>query len=315
MRLALVSALILGLAACASPAPASSAANAATAIPSHAPVADAAPPAPSPTSQPAFDCANVPPVPATLPGARSFDYSVTPTRTLRLHVFAPEHATDAPRPAIMFFFGGGWRTGSVAVFADRARWMAREGYIAIVPDYRVACRDQTTAIDAAADAMSAYQWVRANAADLKIDPSRIVLSGGSAGGHIAAFAAMTAQAHEKPAALVLFNPAVDLVAVAGNLGLTPQAAATVSPSVLPAHGTPPAIMFHGDSDQLVAIQTVRDYCERLRASHTTCQLVEYPGRPHGFFQNRQNAADLGGSPYDDTMNRAIAFLKDLDIAP
>ena len=252
--------------------------------------------APSPTSQPAFDCSSVPPVPATLPGARSFDYSVTPTRALRLHVFAPEHATDAPRPAIMFFFGGGWRTGSVAVFADRARWMAREGYIAIVPDYRVACRDQTTAIDSAADAVSAYQWVRANAADLKIDPSRIVLSGGSAGGHIAAFAAMTAQAGEKPAALVLFNPAVDLVAVADNLGLTPQAAAAVSPSVLPAHGTPPAIMFHGDADQLVAIQTVRDYCERLRASHTTCQLVEYPGRPHGFFQSRQNESDLGGSP-------------------
>jgi acetyl esterase len=266
-----------------------------------------------PPEDPRLACDIAGPPPATLPGARSFTYATAPSRELRLHVFSPGNAAAANgatgRPAIVFFFGGGWRTGTPVVFADRARTLAAEGYVAILPDYRVTCRDQTTAVDSAADATAAYQWVREHADELGIDTSRIVLSGGSAGAHIALTAAIKAPLAEKPAALVLFNPAVDLVSIAGRIGLTPEAAAPVSPSVLPVDALPPTIAFHGDADTTVLIQTVRDFCTRAMAAGRKCELKEYAGKGHGFFQSRDKDPALGGaSPYEDTLARAIAFL-------
>ncbi len=266
-----------------------------------------------PTPDARLSCENAGPTPATLPGAQTFVYATTPARDLRLHVFSPANAATA-HPAIMFFFGGGWRTGSPVVFADRARKLAAEGYVAIVPDYRVSCRDQTTAIDSAADATSVHQWLLANAASLRVDTTRIVLSGGSAGAHIGLTAALKAAPDQRPAALVLFNPAVDLVSIAGRINLTAETAAPVSPSVLPLDGAPPTFIVHGDADDTVPIQTVRDFCARMSAAGRHCELKEYAGKPHGFFQSRAADPALGGaSPYDETLSQAIAFLKAVGI--
>ena len=272
----------------------------------------AAPAAAQPAADNRLSCDNAGPTPATLPGAQTFVYATTPTRELRVHVFAPDNAAPA-HPAIVFFFGGGWRTGTPVVFADRARQMAREGYVAIVPDYRVSCRDQTTAVDSVADATRVHQWLLVHAADFNIDTSRIVLSGGSAGAHIGLAAALSATPAQRPAALVLFNPAVDLVSIAGRLNLSPETAAAVSPSVMPLDGAPPTFIVHGDADATVPIQTVRDFCARMIDAGRRCELKEYAGKPHGFFQSREVDPLIGASSYDDTFARAIAFLKDLGI--
>ena len=58
--------------------------------------------------------------------------------------------------------------------------------VAISADYRVKSRNQTTPFECVKDGKSAIRWVRQHAAELGVDPDRIVAAGGSAGGHVAA---------------------------------------------------------------------------------------------------------------------------------
>lgn len=249
--------------------------------------------------------------PADLTGARSYTYRHASGRDLRLHVFAPDKPAPS-RAAIAFFFGGGWRQGDVRAFAPQAQVMADHGLAAVLVDYRVTCRDQTTAVDSLADAEAAYAWLQAHAKDLGIDPKRIALAGGSAGGHLALATAMRAK--DKPAALALFNPAVDIVAIAPAIGLAPETARSISPSALPAAGLPPMIAFHGRADRTVPIQTVRDLCARAAAAGRRCELVEYDAQAHGFFHKHAVDPVLGFAPYDDTVARSVAFLQQLGLA-
>ncbi|MDZ4759647.1 MAG: alpha/beta hydrolase [Alphaproteobacteria bacterium] len=255
---------------------------------------------------PRAGCDGVEPQFETVPGATGLTYK-TAGRDLRIHIFQPD-SPAAKRPAIIFFFGGGWRGGMITALAGQAEALSRHGYVAAVADYRVSCRDQTTPVASVADGQSAYAWLRDHSAELKVDPARIVLSGGSAGGHLALTTAMLAPAGEKPVALVLFNPAVDVILGAARLGITPAEAARISASVLPANGLPPTIIFHGQEDKAVPIKTVRDFCARVEALQPTCEIQEYPGQGHGFFNSREPDAAIGRSPYDDTLAKAIAFL-------
>lgn len=116
---------------------------------------------------------------------------------------------------------------------------------------------------------------------------------------------MRAPAGQAPAALVLFNPAIDLVTPAPWY-LRPFAR-TISPSTLPEGATPPTIIFHGQSDTRVPIATVRSFCRDLRQAGRSCQLREYPGEGHGFYHHVQYSPRLGRSPYADTLARAVSF--------
>lgn len=249
-------------------------------------------------------CAGVRPQPDTLAGAQSSTYSNTGKRDLRLHVFAPDGGDEA-RPAILFFFGGGWRVGTVNAFERQAKAFAALGYVTVLADYRVKCRDGSSPLDSLADAEAAYGWLRAHTEAYNIDPQRLVLAGSSAGGHLALAAGMRAPEAEKPAALLLFNPVVDLVTPAPlYLKLI---ARSISPSTLPVDHMPATVLFHGDADRTVPIQSVRDFCQRAEAGRAVCELHEYAGLGHGFF---------GRNPlYTETLNEAIRFLDTQGISP
>ena len=163
--------------------------------------------------------APIAPQPTSIEGARTHVYKSIDGIDLRLHVFSPpDHLASMKRPAIVFFFGGGWTRGTVEQFVPQSQHLAERGMVAIVADYRVFARHKTTPFDAMTDARSAIRWVRSHAPELGIDPARIAASGGSSGGHIALSAAVFDRFDDpredrsvsaKPNALVLFNPAVD----------------------------------------------------------------------------------------------------------
>jgi len=229
---------------------------------------------------------------------------------LRLHVFSPNSPGPNTRPAIVFFFGGGWTQGLVTQFAPQARHLAERGMVAIVADYRVFGRHHTSPFEAMADAKSAIRWVRGHSAQLGIDSDRIVAAGGSSGGHIALSAAVFATFDEagedrtvssKPNALVLFNPAVDTSNIPrfGDSG-----GAAASPFHHVGRGLPPTIILHGKSDTTVPYIGVERFCEKARTLGNQCQLVGYEGATHWFF-NPQNA---DGQWYRETLLEADRFL-------
>lgn len=217
------------------------------------------------------------PQPTELPGAKSFVYRTTPQGELRLHVFAPTSG-NGPFPAVVFFFGGGWVNGKITQFVPHAEHLARRGVVGIVADYRVKNRHKTTPADAVDDARHALAWVHAHAAELNIDGKRIAAGGGSAGGHLAAAALLLPApgSQPRPAALVLFNPVVDLSP------MRPESA-NLSPSRYVRGGVGPALIFHGDADTTVPYQSVADFCAKMRDAGNRCELETAPGQKHGFF--------------------------------
>ena len=135
---------------------------------------------------------------------------------LWIYRFAPEDHNPAKdrRPAVVFFFGGGWNGGGVKQFQQHARYLAGRGMVAFLADYRVKSRQGTAPDACVADGKSAIRWVQANSGHLGINPNRITAGGGSAGGHVAACPEVIDALDEpdedssvssRPNAMVLFN--------------------------------------------------------------------------------------------------------------
>ncbi|WP_404339277.1 alpha/beta hydrolase [Sphingomonas sp. MMS12-HWE2-04] len=255
-------------------------------------------------SIPGDRCTGIPAQPDTLPGATSFTYRTASGRDLRIHVFQPA-GPRAARPAILFFFGGGWRVGRITAFRPQAEAFAARGYVTLLADYRVTCRDGTSPLAATNDAAAAYAWLRDHAAALGINSRRIALSGGSAGGHLALVTAMKAPAAERPAALILFNPAVDLVTPAR--WYQKPFARGISPSLLPLAALPPTMIFHGEDDATVPIASVRTFCARATAAGRSCTVIGYRGKGHGFYHDYSLDPQIGTTPYADTLARSERF--------
>ena len=253
---------------------------------------------------------------------------------LNIYLCNPEgHSAEDKRPAIVFFFGGGWRSGSPQQFLPHCRYLADRGMVAAVADYRVASRHGVTANECVADAKSAVRWLRANADRLGIDPDRIAAGGGSAGGHLAA-ATATLPGHDPdpegpspvPNALVLFNPATILAPVDGSPmpseeerkrfeALTERLGAPAE-SMSPYHnlraGLPPTVLFHGTADTTVAHSTAHDFCLGLRKNKARCDFVSYHDKGHGFFNYGRGEGDEKNKMYEDTVFRMDGFLYSLE---
>ena len=254
-------------------------------------------------------------------------YKTIGKTTLRLKVYRPSDwkATDR-RGAIVFFFGGGWATGNATQFEWQCRYLASRGLIAMAADYRVKSRQNVKPIACVADAKSAIRYVRSHADELGINPDRIAAGGGSAGGHLAAAAATLPGLDDPsddltvnciPSALVLFNPALVLaplpgVDLAGFTALISAERFGCEPAeISPVHhihaGTPATIIFHGKADATVPIATARAFRDRMLAAGNRCELIEYDGQPHGFFNFRPATMRLAM----DTLKKTDAFLTSL----
>jgi acetyl esterase/lipase len=97
-------------------------------------------------------------------------------------------------PAVLCIHGGGFRAGSRKGFLPQAIHLAQRGYVAATTDYRLAPAAKFPA--AVNDVKAAVRYLRANASRLGIDPDRIGVMGGSAGGHLALFVGMTGNVPE-----------------------------------------------------------------------------------------------------------------------
>jgi len=243
--------------------------------------------------------------PPRIDGARVETYKTVGDATLDLWILSPPKPAAAGRPAIVFFFGGGWKAGSPQQFEPQCRHLAERGMVAITADYRVASRHGAKPVDCLADARSAIRWVRAHADRLGVDPDRIAAAGGSAGGHLAGctpfIGAFDEPAEDRdvsaePNALVLFNPALVLAPLPGlelagfGTRVPADRMGTEPEKISPAHhvkpGGPPTIIFHGRADDTVPLATAEAFAAAMRQAGNRCEVVAYDGQPHGFF-NRE----------------------------
>ena len=239
--------------------------------------------------------------------------------SLHLWFFYPKgHQVSDKRPAIVFFFGGGWNGGTPTQFSDQSQYLRSRGMISIVADYRVKSRHKTSPFECVKDGKSAVRWIRAHASEYGIDPDRLAAGGGSAGGHVAAATATVPGLNEEgedlttscqPDALVLFNPVYDN----GPKGYgfdrvgKEQRYREISPIDNIRQGTPPTIVFLGDMDSLIPVATAQRYQKLMQAVGSESVLHIYKGQAHGFFNIRKGGQKI----FDQTMEQTDHFLTKL----
>lgn len=244
-------------------------------------------------------------------------YKKIDTTALHLKLYYPgNYVKGKSYPTIVFFFGGGWITGSLSQFQEQAKYLSSRGMIAITADYRFEKRNHTTPFEAMADARSAIRYLRQHAPDLGIDPNKLAAGGGSAGGQLAAAADLTPDTNKdedqkvssRPDALVLFNPVFNNGP--GNYGYDRigNRFMEVSPFHNIRPGAAPTIIFFGTKDQLVPVSTAKKYQEVMQENGNRCELYFYEGQVHGFF-NYKPAGDH--YYYQQTLEKATAFLQTL----
>jgi len=255
-----------------------------------------------------------------IPVFKEYTYKQIDTIALKLYVKNPDNFNQKKYyPTIVFFFGGGWSSGKISQFKPQAEYFASRGMVSVLADYRVKSRHLTTPFEAVADAKSVIRYLRQNFEILFIDTSKIVASGGSAGGHLAAAIATVTGLNDtsdnmkissKPNALVLFNPVFDN----GRTGYGFEQIGERYPEISPLHnihkGVPPTIVFLGTKDDLIPVATAKLYKQKMEEAGNRCDLFLYDGQKHGFFNYREDSKDENRY-FIETVFQADVFLESI----
>ena len=248
----------------------------------------------------------------TVPSKRHLVYKQVDTVSLFMDIYyPPDMDQTATFPAMIFFFGGGWKGGSVNQFKPHALYFSGRGIICILADYRVESRQGTSPFESLKDAKSAIRFIRKNSGQLQVDPDRIIAAGGSAGGHLAAATALISKYNEAgedlsvscvPNALVLFNPVIDNGPGGYGYERIGDAYWEFSPLHNISKDVPPTIFFLGTDDELIPVETAKYYQKVIERVGGRCDLFLYEGQAHGFFNFRNREY------YDKTVRETEKFL-------
>jgi acetyl esterase/lipase len=236
-------------------------------------------------------------------------YGVTPNiaylagNQATLDVYAPRNAgATAPVPAVIYFHGGGWTGGDKAVALLRALPYLEMGWAVVNVNYRLGL-----APAAVEDCRCALRWVIRNATKYHVDVNKLVVTGDSAGSHLALTTGMLPESagldrqcpgrvELKVAAIVNWYGVTDVADLLDGANQQPYAvrwlsgvpdrdkvARRVSPLEYVRAGLPPILTVHGEADSIAPYSHAVRLHKALDAVKVPNQLLTIPGGDHGSF--------------------------------
>src|SRR5438309_1205699 len=212
--------------------------------------------------------------------------------SLTLDAHIPEG--PGPFPAAIVVHGGGWVRGDRLTEVQPLFTPLTDAGIAWFSiDYRLSS-DWTQFGTAIEDVENAVRFVKKHASEYRIDPDRIALVGESAGGQLAAMAALNAKADTRVSAVVALYTPTDLVDLAKNSTLVPQQLRDsvrgtpleflmmarlrqLSPLYNLRADAPPFLLIHGTADGLVPYRQSEAMCSRMQSAGASCELYPVEG--------------------------------------
>lgn len=245
-------------------------------------------------------------VPDSVVFETNVEYANPDGQNLQLDLARPKEG-DGPFPAIVCIHGGGFRAGARQGYDGLCLRLAEHGYVAITVSYRLAPKYRFPA--AVHDVKAAVRWLRANARKYKIDPEHIGATGGSAGGHLAQFLAVTADVKQfegdggnadqssRVACVVnyygpsdftkSYGKSVDATEVlplwlGGNLEKERHQHILASPLSWVTPHAAPTLCIHGTEDKYVAHEQAVWLIDKLKAADVEAELLTLQGAGHGF---------------------------------
>jgi acetyl esterase/lipase len=248
------------------------------------------------------------------------DFKITPDvvyghkagMALTFDVIRPKEPNGA---GILFMVSGGWVSFWVPpeTFMDKNgpeifkhfRDIVDRGYTLFI--VRHGSSPQFKVPEAVADVRRAVRYIRLHAADFKVDPDRLGVCGGSAGGHLSLMIGTASDDGDKNSkddvdrtsdrveCVVAYFPPVDLREWVGDkrfpaLDFDPKQAESVSPLLFVTKDDPPTLLIHGDKDDLVKIDNSEHILEAFKKEGVPCELVVEHGAGHGFAGEQGNEA-------------------------
>lgn len=245
-------------------------------------------------------------VPDGVSFTKGIEYSNADGQHLQVNLAQPTGATSAARPAVVCIHGGGFRAGKREGYDKLCLTLAQRGYVAITVTYRLAPQYQFPA--AVQDCKTAVRWLRSHAAEYHVDPSRIGVTGGSAGGHLAQFLGVTTGVPEfegegfkdqsSAVSCVVNNygpsdftksygKSVDAAEVlplffGGDLTTKLREHIVGSPLYWVTPRAAPTLCIHGTEDPYVAFEQATWIVEKLKAAQVEAELLPIQGAGHGF---------------------------------
>lgn len=233
---------------------------------------------------------------------------------LKLDLSMPKDG-DGPFPALVLIHGGGWMGGTRQSFQPLAEQAARRGYVAVTVTYRLTQPDPETKAGKHQfpkqlhDCKCAVRWLRASAKKYHVDPDRIGVMGGSAGGHLSLLVGMVDekaklegdgghddQSSRVQAVVNLFGPtdltkAYDdvpqvrdlLIAfLGGTPAEQPDNYQAASPVTYVSEDDPPILTLHGDQDRIVLVSQATLLDEAMKAANADHEILILKDQGHGF---------------------------------
>jgi acetyl esterase/lipase len=241
---------------------------------------------------------------------RDVNYTEGGTRA-RLDIYRPKGVDLTNAPVLVQVHGGGWTIGDKSqqglLLMNR---MAARGWICVAMNYRLAPKHPFPA--QIVDVKKAIAWTREHIAEYGGDPSYLVITGGSAGGHLASLAALTPDVEEyqpgfedadtSVSACVSFYGIYDMAGITGDKAVHQMRDLYLGPRIFRkkphanisdfelaspishvAPDSPDFFVIHGTSDSLVSVRPARAFVEKLREVSTgVVTYLELPGTQHAF---------------------------------
>jgi acetyl esterase/lipase len=237
---------------------------------------------------------------------RGVEYSNPDNQHLQVNIARPKKG-DGPFPAIVCIHGGGFRAGNRESYDKLCIILAQHGYVALTATYRLAPKYPFPA--GIHDVKAAVRWTKANAKKYNLDPERVGVTGGSAGGHLAQFLGVTAHVPEfegdggnanqstKVSCVVNFygpsdftksyGKSVDAAQVlplflGGDLEKARLQHIRASPLNWVTPDAAPTLCVHGTKDTYVAYEQATWMIDRLKSCGVEAELLTLEGAGHGF---------------------------------
>ena len=229
-----------------------------------------------------------------------------------LDIYAPR-GPRGPRPVVMYFYGGGWTSGSKEGYAWVGAALARRGFVAVVADYRLYPRAHWPQF--LQDCAAAVKWVHDHAAEYGGDPSALVLMGHSAGAYNVFSLAIDRRWLEGAG----LDPGRDVKAVIGLSGpYTMVPSGTLETAIFDVgHGytepvdhvdgkSPPLLLMIGDEDRAAEPRNSDEVAAKVRAKGGIAEVIHYAGLAHSDTQDALASAGAKKAPVTQDILRFLA---------
>lgn len=230
---------------------------------------------------------------------RDYVYGHKDGMALTFDVLKP---VDANGIGVCFMVSGGWYSiwspPEQAVKLSLFGRLLDSGYTVFMVRHGSAPRFKVP--EAVDDVRKAIETIQANAKTFEVDPQRLGVCGGSAGGHLSTMLGTTGNATQRCAAVACYYPPTDLRPYVSNekfvrdfpaLDFDKSQAEAVSPALHATDDDAPTLLIHGDKDELVPLSHSEDLKRELDKVEVPCELIVIEGAAHGFAGKDKDRAE------------------------